>query len=182
MQKRNKITLRLSASVAIVVLLCICLAVTTLALVYSMVSVDNNLFVTGTVKINLNDNKPIISENEFIFEPGMTVKKDFFVKNESSCDVYYKLYFKNINGELADVLEVKIYSGDTVIYDGTPTELTRNNVLSTDDILRLNETKKLSVYFHFPENAGNETENLFLSFDFAADAVQVKNNSNKEFG
>ena len=34
-------------------------------------------FSTGEVAINLNDSKPVISEHEFIFEPGMTVKKGF---------------------------------------------------------------------------------------------------------
>ncbi len=181
MQKQNKTAKRLTASVAIIILLCICLAVTTFALVYSMVSVDDNLFVTGTVQINLNDGKPVISENEYLFEPGMTVKKDFFVKNESSCDIYYKLYFQNVNGGLANVLEVKICDGDKVLFEGTPSELNRTAVGAADDVLRLNEKRDLQIYFHFPEEAGNEAQSLYLSFDFAADAVQVKNNTNKEF-
>ena len=43
-----------------------------------------------TVKINLNNGQPIISEHEFLFEPGMTVKKDFFVENMSTDSVYYR--------------------------------------------------------------------------------------------
>ncbi len=181
MQKPTKTAKRLTASVTLIILLCICLAVTTFALVYSMVSVENNLFVTGEVKINLNDGNPIISDSEFLFEPGMTVKKDFFVKNESSCEVYYKLYFQNMSGELADVLEVKICDGDSVLYEGSPNGLTKAKVGAADDCLRLNEVRKLQIYFHFPEEAGNKTQNLYLNFDFAADAVQVKNNVNKEF-
>ncbi len=181
MQKQNKTAKRLTASVAIIILLCICLAVTTFALVYSMVSVEDNLFQTGTVQINLNDGKPVIKDNEFLFEPGMTVKKDFFVKNESSCDIYYKLYFQNVSGGLADVLEVTICDGDKVLFEGTPAELTKANVGAADDILRLNEIRELQIYFHFPEEAGNEAQSLFLNFDFAADAVQVKNNTDKSF-
>ncbi len=181
MQNKTKTAKRLTASVVVIILLSICLAVTTFALVLSMVSVEDNLFKTGTVKINLNDGKPVIEENEFLFEPGMTVKKDFYLKNESSCDVYYKLYFQNVNGGLADVLEVKICDDDKVLFVGTPKSLNKENIGAADDTLRLGEIKELQIYFHFPEEAGNETQNLFLNFDMAADAVQTKNNSDKEF-
>ncbi len=181
MQKNDKTAKRLTMSVVIIVILSFCLTVTTFALVYSMVSVDNNLFVTGTVRINLNGGEPVIRENEFLFEPGMTVKKNFFVKNESSCEVYYKLYFQNTQGGLADVLEIKICDGDTVLYEGTPITLNQDNVLAANEILRINEIRNLQIYFHFPEDAGNRAQNLFLTFDFAADAVQTKNNTSKEF-
>ncbi len=181
MQNKTKTAKRLTLSVGIIILLSICLAVTTFALVLSMVSVEDNLFKTGAVKINLNDGKPVIEEHEFLFEPGMTVKKEFFVKNESSCDVYYKLYFQDISGGLADVLEVKICDDDKTLFDGTVKELTKANVEAADDILRLNEIRKLQIYFHFPEETGNEAQNLYLNFDMAADAVQTKNNPNREF-
>ncbi len=172
---------KLTASVVIIFVLSFCLAITTLCLVYSMVAVKDNAFFTGTVKINLNDGESVINEGEFLFEPGMTVKKDFFIENESSCEVYYKVYFQNINGGLADVLEIKICDGDKVLYAGSPSELSRDALSAADDILRVNEHRDLQIYFHFPEDAGNETQNLFLSFDIAADAVQVKNNTEKEF-
>ncbi len=181
MQSKTKTAKRLTASVVVIILLSICLAVTTFALVLSMVSVEDNLFMTGTVKINLNDGKPVIEEHEFLFEPGMTVKKDFYLKNESSCDVYYKLYFQNVNGGLADVLEVKICDDDKILFEGTPKSLNKENIGAADDTLRLGEIKELQIYFHFPEDAGNEAQNLFLNFDMAADAVQTKNNLNKEF-
>ncbi len=181
MQKQTKTAKRLTASVALILLLGICLAVTTFALVYSMVSVEGNLFLTGTVQINLNDGKPVIKDSDFLFEPGMTVKKDFFVRNESTCDIYYRLYFQNVSGGLADVLEVKLCDGDKVLFAGTPAQLTKANAEAADVPLRINEIRELQLSFHFPEEAGNEAQGLFLNFDFAADAVQVKNNTNKEF-
>ncbi len=181
MQNKTKTAKRLTASFGIIILLSICLCITTFALVLSMVSVEDNLFMTGTVKINLNDGKPVIEEHEFLFEPGMTVKKDFYLKNESSCDVYYKLYFQNVNGGLADVLEVKICDDDKVLFEGTPKSLNKEKIGAADDTLRLGEIKALQIYFHFPEDAGNEAQNLFLNFDMAADATQTKNNPNKEF-
>ncbi len=171
----------LGISILLIILLALGLAVTTFALAYSSVSVENNLFITGKVQINLNDGTPIIRENEFLFEPGMTVKKDFFLQNESICDVYYKLYFQNVTGGLAEILEVKICAGDKVLFKGTPASLKRENTLAAEDILRQNERRDLQIYFHFPEEWGNETQNLRLGFDFAADAVQVKNNADKSF-
>lgn len=74
---RPKTAKKLTASIATVIILAVCLCITTFALAYSMVAVDNNLFQTGEIKVNLNDGKPVIEEDEFLFEPGMTVEKDF---------------------------------------------------------------------------------------------------------
>ncbi len=177
----KKLTRSFAVCIALIIVLATALSITTFALVYSMVSVENNLFQTGIVKINLNDGKAVISADEFVFEPGMTVKKDFFVQNESTCDVYYRLYFQNVSGGLADVLEITIQDGDKVLFSGTPAELTRANVGAADDVLLLGERRELQIYFHFPEDAGNETQALYLNFDMAADAVQTKNNTAREF-
>lgn len=173
---------KLTGSIVAVVLLATCLCITTFALVWATVSVDNNLFHTGTVKINLNDGKPVIEEHEFLFEPGMTVKKEFFIENQSTWDVYYKLYFDNVNGGLADVLEITVKDGEKTLYHGTASELNRTDVGAADDILRLKERRALTVFFHFPENAGNTAQGLTLTFDLCADAVQTKNNPDKLFG
>jgi hypothetical protein len=179
--KKEKTAKKLTASILIIFLLGLCLVITTAALVYSMVSVDDNLFQAQTVQINLNDGQPVIREDEYIFEPGMTVKKDFFVQNESTCDVYYRLYFKNVSGGLANVLQVKICDGDKVLFEGTPAQLNRTNVAAADDLLHVDEKRNLQIYFHYPEEAGNDTQMQYLTFDFAADATQVRNNTNKVF-
>ncbi|MGN0441533.1 MAG: TasA family protein [Acutalibacteraceae bacterium] len=181
MKSTNESTKKLTAGVVTIILLILCLCVTTLAIVYATVSVDNNLFSTGSVKINLNDGKPVIEEHEFLFEPGMTVKKDFFIENNATWDVYYKIYFDNVEGDLADVLEITIKDGDRVLYSGNATKLSRYGVRAADDTLKLKERRDLSVYFHYPESADNSTQNLTLSFDLCADAVQTKNNPNKLF-
>ena len=172
---------KLTAGIVTVIILAVCLFITTFALVWATVSVENNLFRTGSVKINLNDGKPVIEEHEFLFEPGMTVKKDFFIENQSTWDVYYKLHIDHIDGGLADVLEVTVKDVDKVLYHGTASELERTDVGAADDILRINETRSLSVYFYFPEETGNSAQDLTLSFDMCADAVQTKNNTEKLF-
>lgn len=181
MKNNSETAKKLSGSIFAVVVLALCLCVTTLALVWATVTEDNNLFSTGKVEINLNDGAPIIEEHEFLFEPGMTVKKDFFIENESTWDVYYKLYFDNVSGGLADVLQITVKDGDNTLYQGTASELNRDQVAAADDILKMKERRDLTVYFYFPEDKGNSAQNLTLSFDMCADAVQTKNNPEKLF-
>lgn len=181
MKSNSTTSKKLTVSIATIIILAICLCITTFALVWVTVSVDNNFFHTGIVKVNLNDGNPVIEEHEFLFEPGMTVKKNFFIENQSTCDVYYKLYFDDVEGGLTDVLEISICHDDTVLFKGKANELTKVNVGAANDVLKLNERRELTVYFHFPEEAGNSTQNLRLAFSMKADAVQTKNNPYKLF-
>ena len=177
----NKTAKRLTGGIIAIVALAVCLCITTFALVYASVSVENNLFHTGKVKINLNDGKPVIREHEFIFEPGMTVEKDFFIENDSSWDVYYRIYLENVSGGLKDVLEITVKDGDRALYSGTASELTQQNVTAADDTLKIGQKRNLTVYFHFPEDKGNETQNLDLTFTMCTEATQTKHNPNRLF-
>lgn len=178
---QNKTSKKLTGSIVTIVILAICLCITTFALIYATVSVENNLFQTGSVKLNLNDGKPVIHENEYLFEPGMTVSKNFFIENDSTWSVYYKLYFEQVSGGLADVLDVTIRDGEKVLYSGTAGELTKKNVMAADDVLKIKEKKTLTIVFHFPEEKGNKAQNLDLTFAMCAEATQTKNNPNKLF-
>lgn len=178
---KTKTAKKLTAGIAAIVILAVCLCISTFALVYTSVSVENNIFSTGNLHINLNNGKPVIREYEFNFEPGMTVKKDFFVENDSSCEVYYRLYFDNVSGGLADVLNVTIKDGEKTLYRGTANELNMQNTAAADDILNIGQRRELTVYFHYPEDKGNGTQNLDLTFTICAEATQVKNNPNRLF-
>ena len=81
---------------------------TSFALSYTVIKIENNFFKTGEIKINLNDGKAIIDENDPLFEPGMTVEKEFFIKNGGGEPIYYKLNFTGVSGELSKAIEVKI--------------------------------------------------------------------------
>lgn len=180
-EKKPRLMKKLTGSVLAVVILSLCLCVTTFALVYSTAAVENNLFRTGRVRINLNDGRPVIEEHEFLFEPGMTVEKEFFIENQSTWDVYYKLYFEDIEGGLADVLEVSVRDGEKLLLDGKLSDLTRDKAGAADDILGLNERRNLKLSFRFPQQAGNGTQRLYLTFTMGADAVQTKNNPDRRF-
>ncbi len=177
----TKTAKKLTGGIVTIVILAICLVITTFALVYASVSVENNLFHTGKININLNDGKPVIREHEFLFEPGMTVKKDFFIENDSTWDAYYRLYLDDVSGGLADVLAVTVKDGDKVLYSGTANELTKQDVTAADDMLKIGQRRNLTVYFHYPENEGNNTQNLDLTFTMCAEATQTKNNPNRLF-
>lgn len=174
---------KLRRSMFIAVLLALMLGVTTFALITSMVQVKDNHFDTGVVKINLNDGKPVISEDEYLFEPGMRVVKDFFVKNEGSIDAYYKVYLEDVKGDLADVLQLTIRDkkNDKVLYQGTAKDLTRGSAAVDEDILSAGERKELSILFYFPKERGNEAQDKTLSFQMGATATQVRNNPDRSF-
>ena len=157
------------------------MTVTSTALVYNTVAEENKLFSEDYVKINLNNGVPVISDPNHRFEPGMTVVKDFFIQNESNCEVYYKLYFSDIEGELQDVLDITVKDGDTVLYSGKMTELIRAKTKAIPTALTAGERKDLTVSFHFPQFAGNETASRRLKFSFCADAVQADGNPDRLF-
>ncbi len=177
----NKTAKKMTAGIVTIIILAFCLTVTSFALVYATVTVENNLFQTGYVKINLNDGKPIIEEHEYLFEPGMTVEKEFFIQNLSSDNVYYRLYFDQVKGGLARVLDVTLQDGEQVLCSGKMADLTKEVVESGEFPLEIQETRNLKITFHFPAEYGNATQGLDLSFVVCADAVQSKNNPDREF-
>ena len=181
MRRNITTTNKLTYSIIIAVLLAIALCITTYALFCATVTVEGNYFKTGMISIDLNGGKPVIEEHEYLFEPGMTVEKPFYIQNQSTWAVYYKIYFDHVEGGLADVLEITILDGDKVLYKGTAGSLTKQNVIAADDILLVGEKRDLTIRFHYPENSTNTTQNWQLRFDLCADAVQEKNNPDKDF-
>ena len=180
----------LAVHLILTVLLAICLLVTTGALVLSSVSIGGNVFTTATFDIELYNGDgvlegPVITADDgYLFEPGMTVKKPFTLKNAGTVDAYFRIYFEGVTGGLADVLEVKITdANDVVLYDwDSMTNMLEANAQAADRILMANSELELYIWFHMPEDMGNTAKNMTLAFDLCADAVQVKNNAGKEFG
>lgn len=173
---------KLNISIATLVVLFLCLCVTAFALAYAMLRVDNNVFETGEIKIDLNGGEPVIKYDEFLFEPGMTVKKSFYIENKGTWAVYYKLYFSNVKGDLGDVLDVTIENAEgNVLLQGKLSKLKRHNVPVVEDELQVGERRDMTIIFHFPEDAKNTAQSDNVSFALSALAVQTKNNDGKEF-
>ena len=177
----KKITRKLSVGILTLIGIIGCLCITTFAVLFLSISVSGNTFETGGIGINLNDGKPVIEKDEFLFEPGMTVEKDFFVENTGTDGLYYKLYFDEVSGDLADALEVTVKDGESVILSGKITELTEEAGLAAEDALAFGERRDLKIIFHFPENSENNYKDKTLSFIFYAKAVQSRNNDGKVF-
>ncbi len=180
-KKASSTSKKLAIGILAVIFLTLCLCITTYALVTVSVSVSDNYFKTGNVSVDLNGGKPVIEEHEFLFEPGMTVTKEFYIENTGTWDIYYKLYMDDVSGGLATVLRITVSDGDRTLYQGTAAELSRERINASDDTLRPHERRILTISFYYPPESVNSTQNLSLSFDLCAEAVQTKNNPNKLF-
>lgn len=172
---------KLTGGLVLIAVLAVCLCFTTAALVWQGLALENHRFATGRLHINLNDGRPIIQEQEFLFEPGMTVEKQCFIRNDGTADVYYKLYFDQVAGGLAEVLEITVESGGKTLYHGTVAQLNRQAVAAADDVLKAQETRYFTVRFYFPTAQSNRAQNASLSFALCAEATQVKNNPHRLF-
>lgn len=177
----KKLIRHLTTSVVTVIVLAAFLCVSSFTLIHATLSNKGNIFSTGEVKINLNGGETIIREDEFLFQSGTEVKKDFYIENLSSCEVWYRLFFDHIEGNLGEYLDVSILDGDTVLSRGKMLDLTRDKVNAYDSPLESGEKKNLTISFQLPEDIGNEAMNQYLIFDFGAEAVQTRNNPDKKF-
>lgn len=180
-EKNSKIASKLTAGIAMVIVLSICLGVTTFALAYTTITVEHNLFSTATMQINLNNGVPVVEEDEIFFEPGMEIEKAFFLENQGSIDIYYKIYFEQLDGGLANFMTVIIKAGEDILYDGPARNLTRDKVEAADKTIAAGQRQDLSITFCFPSDIGNEAQGLEVSFQLAAEAVQARNNPFKRF-
>lgn len=162
------------------ILVILAFGITSLALVYQKVNVEGNLFETGKVSICLNDNQPVFDE-EILFEPGMVIKKEFTLRNDSSCEVYYRLYFSDIIGDFANVLKVNVSDGDTVIFDGSLAELNGVKSEGANGLLKVSEERILTITFEVPDDGKNIIQGTTALFNLNAEAVQAVNNPNGVF-
>ncbi len=169
---------KLQINVVTMILLCVGLCITSFALSYTVIKIENNYFHTGEIKLNLNDGKAIIDERDPLFEPGMTIVKDFFIKNNGFEPIYYKLNFTGISGDLRDVIEVTIYDKNNYkLISGKISEFETEKELIGS--LSRYERQDLKAHFHFPKDSGNEYKDKELQFKMSAIAVQTRNNDSE---
>lgn len=175
-------TKKLSVNIIVLILLIAGLCITSLALAYTVIKMENNRFQTGRIEIDLNNGEPVITADEFLFEPGMTVEKPFYIQNKGTWAVYYKLYFAQVEGNLGDVLDVTILNEEgQSLLTGKLSTLTQGNVAALENALEVSERQDMTIRFHFPEESGNAQQSGSLTFELSAVAVQTKNNPDVEF-
>ena len=173
---------KLQINIVTLIVICVALCITSFAIASTIIGYDiqNNSFQTGSIDIDLNGGKPIIDGNDPLFQPGMTVKKEFYIENKGTWEVFYKLYFSKVEGKLGEALEIKIYkksSEHTPLLKGTISNLINADELSIVSNLEVGEKQKLIAEFYFPPDKGNEYQGETLVFDIDALAVQTKNNN-----
>lgn len=142
------------------------------------ISSENNRLRSGNIQIDLNGGQPIVRPYELLFQPGSTIQKDFFIENNGTRGICYRLYLDRISGQLADVVVISIYDGDKTLYSGTARELSGKNTSAVDQILEAGQRKALTISFCVPKECNNDIQNLTLNFVLRAEATQVKEHRN----
>ena len=213
---------KFTISIIIVIILMVCFITSTFALINNKVTVEDNEFQTGIVDIQISELEPIYSKEfdpqysdlepsqlenftKFLFEPGMLAAYTFSITNNSTTDVYYRLYLDiqedeetdELDNGLADLLEVTVTiddtddnpDNDTVLFSNVKaSELSKDSI---DDFIKDNpnsvdeleegKSKSYKIYFHYPSESNNSGQDKSLSFKLSVEATQTKNNTNKEF-
>ena len=173
---------KLTVMIVTVVLLSLGLAITIFALASSIVSIRNNRFTMSMgVELTINDGKPVVDVTDMVYEPGGTYVSEFPIANLGTFDVWYRVFFTDVNGALKDYITVTIKEADgTVLCKGTMSELSSDKVAVSS--LAAGEEKTLTIEFYFSSEAGNAAQGQSVSFNITANATQKQNNPNKDFG
>ncbi|MDO4290961.1 MAG: TasA family protein [Eggerthellaceae bacterium] len=137
-----------------------------------------NQFATGSVSVSL-----VGGFDEVNIEPGKTVIEDFAVSNTGSVDSYWRMYLQDLQGDLADALEVTVLDEQgTVLYQGDALSLDRGTAFAQGaEALFPGESETFTVQVHMCEGAGNGYQGTCVTFDVGVDAVQARNNEGREF-
>jgi len=153
----------------------------TWALLFSMVSVENNFFGTGYVKIDLNHGVRVFDGSDLALAPGDSVTKPMLLINNSSDPVHYRIYLENVSGALQQALLFNIYDEDTLLKSVVPADFDSGNAIESSEPLAIDGVKVFYIEAVMNECAGNTYEGEALTFDVVAKAVQSKNNPYKEY-
>ncbi len=181
MDKTRKTGKKAVGSIVMIAVLFLMLVITTYALVASFVSVEDNLFETGTVQIELNGGKTVFDGSDMNIEPGHSLVRDFTVENIGSADIHYRLYLENVEGALQEVLTFSVYDGDKLLFTGKAKDFSKQSPCISETPLAVGETRTLTAVVKMDEAAGNAYQTAGITFDMTAEAVQAKNNPDKAF-
>lgn len=155
--------------------------VTSFALMIVSVAVPDNTFETAKVGLDLNDGAPVFDGVDMLLEPGRTLLRDFNITNESTVDVYCRLYLQNLEGPLSSMVTFSLYDGEELLFAANAVDFDRSEPFTLQQPLAPGESKTLTLAVEMDKNAGNGGQGTYLTFDLSADAVQARNNPDKIF-
>ncbi len=179
--------------------LCVLLAATAYAFGLFQVELLNNYFHTGTIAVSIvmeEDPDGADLTDTFYYEPGMTVRGNFTVRDYKFDDegnkiestdengIYYRIYFSHLDGELANIMQARIYKPDgTPIYSGLAKDLSSPSNFPAIHIpyQENGNSHSYTLELHYPKLAGNDTQKQTMTFALAVKATQSTANPNKEY-
>ena len=178
----QKLQKKLTIMIVTVVLLMAGLIITSFALADSIVSIQNNRFsMSMGVALQVNGGQPFVNMNDIIFEPGATHCSEFPISNRGSFDVWYRIYFTDVVGELGDNIKVLVKDEDgNPLCDGLMCDLGMDKVAV--GTLEAGDEKKIYIEFQFLSGTDNTAQGQTVSFNIVADATQKQNNPYMNFG
>lgn len=173
-QTKKRIAVSAFAALALV----LAAAGVAIAMFWAHERLPENRFATGTVSIALEG-----SFGEANIELGHTVIENFAVTNKGGADAYWRMSFENLQGPLADALDVTVIDDAGVqVYHGSAVDLDAGMAYAQGSrSLAPGQTATFTVRVHMSESAGNGYQGADVTFDVKVDAVQSKNNAGGEF-
>ena len=168
------------------------LAGTTFAWFTDSVTNKGNTIESGTldIELNKNDETPLFSSTDFMWEPGRSQQKVVTLSNAGSLWLKYTMSFTNVQttGEnLTEVLDVYKVAGDNAKPEnlipenklGTMAELmkqgsfeTENGVLAPKGSTEGNTSETFTLVIKMQETADNKYQNASVSFAIDVRATQ----------
>lgn len=178
----KKLKARLYLTIALFCLLVSSFTTASFALALSVAQLRDNRFTMSTgVELYVNDGAPIVDSANMVYEPGETYVSEFPITNLSAFDVWYRVYFTDVDGTLSDLINVTVKEPDgTVLCSGVLSDLGKDKVAVSS--LAAGEKKMLSIEFYFSPDAENNAQKQTVTFGVTAHATQMQNNPNQDFG
>lgn len=176
----NKLKRNGKYHISVIIVLLTMFIVVTYALFRSEIFINDNEYVMGEVKIDLNHGEKIF---DFVnIAPNDVLEREFTITNLSPIDIYYQLYLTDIDGELSEQLIFEIYDENKLMDTFNASEFSESNPYISKNILSSNEEKTLKIKVYFLKQADNSYQGEYIHFDITAKGVQAKNNEQREFG
>ena len=97
-------------TMVVILLLLVCgLTITSFALANSIAQIRENRFeMSEGVELEING----IDVTNIVYEPGGKYESEFTISNIGTLDVWYRVYFTNVTGDLKDVTSVTVKEED----------------------------------------------------------------------
>lgn len=176
----NATGFKLVMNTVMMALLSIILSILSLFMHFSPIAGETASFDSAAVDIDLNGGNKIFDNACAVLVPGEEVRRNFTITNSGNVAVWYRLIVSDADGPLADHATIAYYDGGSLLYeesvkgsaavDGYIGSMTPGQQLHLTAVLKLTGSDILTM------------RTSYMTFDITAQAVQLRNNPNRDFG